>query len=123
MMYEYGAAKAVVRRKEVLEVSCTGPMNLEAAMGLSWATNKIVQRETKLVRIDKALLCFKESAPKEELARLGEGKFGVIVCRPDQLQITLDFCASLALIGVVRVAFLDLAAARSLALSFAALGQ
>jgi len=123
MVYEYGAAKASIRRKGVIEVSYTGPLDLAASMALALQTNRVVKNEAKLVRVDQALLCFSRQAPLDEIRAMGEGKFGVIVCRPDQFQITRDFCDRLALLGVVRVAFLCPVAAHALASSFAALTQ
>jgi len=75
-------------------------------MALGMQSNRVILNEPKIVHVNKALFCFQQSAPLDELAKQGEGLYGAIVCRIDQMPITREFCAALALVGVVRVAFL-----------------
>jgi len=90
-----------------MEMDVFGPLSIEAAMVLGWEANRIIQDEPKIVHVNKALFCFSRQATVAQLSNQGEGLYGAIVCRVDQMQITRDFCALMAQVGVLRVAFLS----------------
>ena len=106
MIYRYGAAKARVKLGRVADVCFDGPLSLDAVGWLGWSANAVICGDPKVVRVDKALFCFSRHATLDELANSGEGLYGAIVCRPDQMQTTREFCALAAAVGVLRVAFL-----------------